>query len=405
MGSVIIIGGGAAGLAAGIAAASCGDRVTVLERMDRVGKKILATGNGRCNLMNTGERRFPGGAAFAEAVLEKCGVAEQTRFWQHIGLRMREEDGGRVYPVSGMASTVLDCLRFALEEQGAEITTGVQADDIEQSKHGFIVTAGEQRFRADRVIVAGGGCAQPKLGSNGSCYELLTRLGHTRTPLIPALTQIITDTAPIKGLAGVRVRCEVRITNGSEEKHRENGELLFADYGVTGVCVMQCARWAAPGDTLHIDLTRALGLSNGVVLRNELRLRRVEWVNRPLTDLLTGLCLPKLAQCLLQAAGVHQPAKRQCGSLNEKELNALVAVISDFCLSIRGVKGFDNAQVTAGGINPADFDPDTLSSRLAPGLHAAGEILDVDGDCGGFNLMFAFGSGILAGLNGRKASW
>ncbi len=405
MGNVIIIGGGAAGLAAAIAAAECGDQVTILERMDRVGRKLLATGNGRCNLMNTGDRRYPGGASFADAVLDACGVAEQTRFWQHIGLRMRQEDGGRVYPVSGMASTVLDCLRFAAEDLRVTTIVSANVNDIRPGKRGWTVMAGEEVYRADRVIVAGGGCAQPKLGSDGSCYDLLASAGHTRTRLLPALTQIVTDTAAIRGLSGVRVRGPVRITRGTHEKHAETGELLFADYGVTGVCVMQCARWAECGDILHINLTPALGFAHADELRGELQRRRRAWADRPLTDLFTGLCLPKLALALLHAAKLRDVPRRAVATLTDRELSALLAMIADFALEVKGVKGFDNAQVTAGGIRTEEFEPTACASRIAPGLHAAGEVLDVDGDCGGFNLMFAFGSGILAGLNGRRAPW
>ena len=235
MPSVIIIGGGAAGLAAAIAAAVSGDQVTLLERMDRVGKKILATGNGRCNLMNTGMRRYPGGAVFADAVLDRCGVAEQVRFWEYLGLRMRQEDGGRVYPVSGMASTVLDTLRLSLEALGVETVTSVHVTGIFKARHGWTVMAGEQKWKADRVIVAGGGCAQPKLGSDGSTWTLMTALGHRLVQPKPALSQVITDTAAIKGLSGIRARTTVRITNGNLEKYRETGELLFAD-AVRPIC-------------------------------------------------------------------------------------------------------------------------------------------------------------------------
>ncbi len=405
MGNVIIIGGGAAGMAAAIAAAECGDRVLVLERMDRVGKKILATGNGRCNLMNTGAARFPGGAALAEAVLARCGMAEQTRFWHHLGLRMREEDGGRVYPISGMSSTVLDCLRFTLDALGVETVVGAEVTNLSHGKRGWTVTAGEVTYRADRVIVAGGGCAQPKLGSNGSAFDLLKAQGHTLVKPRPALTQILTDTAAIKGLAGIRARTDVRITNGTYEKYREGGELLFADYGVTGVCVMQCARYAAPGDILHINLTRALGFADAAAFKQELHHRRTDWASRPQTELLMGLCVPKLAQALCQAAGLKDCQRASCGELTAAAIDRLAAQAADFTLAIKGVKGFDSAQVTAGGISSDEFALDTLASRIAPGLHAAGEVLDVDGDCGGFNLMFAFGSGILAGLNGRICPW
>ena len=403
MGTVIVIGGGAAGLAAAIAAAECGDQVTILERMDRVGKKILATGNGRCNLMNTGERRFPGGTAFADAVLDRCGVPEQTRFWQHIGLRMRQEDGGRVYPVSGMASSVLDALRFAADALGVETITGVHVTGLFKARHGWTVMSGEQKWKADRVIVAGGGCAQPKLGSDGSTWALLTALGHQMVEVKPALTQIITETAPIKGLSGIRVRTKVKITRYGQDVYAENGELLFADYGVTGVCVMQCARFAAAGDALHIDLTRAMGFEASDEFREELHRRRKEWANRSQSELLTGLCVPKLGNALFQTAGIIP--KGLCSQLSTGSIERLVNRANDFILSVEGVKGFDSAQVTAGGIAVDTFDPATMESHLALGIHAAGEVLDVDGDCGGFNLMFAFGSGLLAGLNGRGMPW
>ncbi len=405
MGTVLVIGGGAAGLAAAIAAAECGDRVTILERMDRVGKKILATGNGRCNLMNTGARRFPGGTALADAVLDRCGVPEQTRFWQHIGLRMRQEDGGRAYPVSGMASTVLDTLRFAAEALEVEIVTGVRVTGLFKARHGWTVMAGDEKWKAERVIVAGGGCAQPRLGSDGSAWPLLTALGHRLIPPKPALTQIITDTAAIRGLGGIRVRAEVTITSGERVKYRESGELLFADYGVTGVCVMQCARYAEPGDVLHIDLTRALGFETEDEFQQDLHRRRADWQTRRQSELLTGLCVPKLEQALFRAAGITNSQQCFCGELTAGQVRKLTAAAADFALPIRGVKGFDSAQVTAGGVAADEFDPQTLESELAPGVHAAGEVLDVDGDCGGFNLMFAFGSGILAGLNGREFPW
>jgi predicted Rossmann fold flavoprotein len=184
--------------------------------------------------------------------------------------------------------------------------------------------------------------------------------------------------------------------------YRESGELLFADYGVTGVCVMQCARYVQPGDTLHIDLIRAMGFENPEEIRSELHRRRTEWSMRPGDELLTGLCVPKLAQALMQTVGV-KPLR--CGALTAAEIDRLVDTAADFMLIVRGVKGFDSAQVTAGGIAAGEFRADTMESMLATGVHAAGEVLDVDGDCGGFNLMFAFGSGILAGLNGRVCPW
>lgn len=400
----LVIGGGAAGMAAAIAAGMCGDRVAVLERMDRVGRKLLATGNGRCNLMNTGPLRYPGGSGLAEAVLSRCGVEEQAAFWQHVGLSLREEDGGRVYPASGQASSVLDALRLALAACHADIETNVAVISIHSHTDHFTVASEGRAWKTRRVVAAGGGCAQPKLGSDGSAWELLAAFGHRLITPRPSLTQIVTDAAPIRGLSGIRVRCHVAVLDGGRALHEETGELLFADYGVSGVCVMQCARYAAPGTTLRIDLTGGMGFGSAVEAAKELRRRRALYATLPLEQLLTGLCVQRLASCLCQAAGIRWK-ERLMQSLSDREIDRLSRAIAGFDLTVRGVRGFDSAQVTAGGLDTGGFDPATLESRYQPGLHACGEMLDVDGDCGGYNLMFAFGSGLLAGLNGRQAPW
>ena len=392
---IVVIGGGAAGMAAAIEAARHGAKVTLLERMDRVGKKLLATGNGRCNLMNVGEACYPGGSAFARSVLDKCGVAEQTAFWQELGLRLRVEDGGRVYPASGQASTVLDALRLAMDNLGVEIVTGASVKDIRPGKRGFTVTADAGTWRGDRVILAGGGCAQPKLGSDGSLWAIAERLGHTLVQPKPALTQIMTDTLPIKGLSGIRVKAEVAVVKAGRVLHEESGEVLFADYGISGVCVMQCARFAAQGSVMRLNLLRGMGFEDARQAEGELLRRKAAWGSQPMEKLLTGLCVPRLAGSLCMEAGIRF-RDRLIGSLKDSEASALAQVLGAFMLPVKGVKGFDSAQVTAGGLNVREFDPATMASRLVPGLYAAGEMLDVDGTCGGFNLMFAFGSGLLA---------
>lgn len=392
---VIIIGGGAAGMAAAIVAAQRGARVTLLERMDRVGKKLLATGNGRCNLMNVGEPCYPGGEGFARQVLAQCGAKEQIAFWESLGLRLRVEDGGRVYPASGQASTVLDALRLALDNLRVRVLTGTAVEDIRPGKRGLTVKANGEMFRCDRLIAAGGGCAQPKLGSDGSLWPLMEALGHTVVKPRPALTQIITDTAPIKGLGGIRVKADVAVVKGSRVLHQETGEVLFADYGVSGVCVMQCARFAEKGSLIRLELLHGMGFADAAQARDELLRRRRQWRDQPMEKLLTGLCVPRLASALCQAAGIRWK-DRLIGSLKDGEADALAKTLAAFELPVKGVKGFDAAQVAAGGLRVDEFDSATMASRLVPGLYAAGEMLDVDGTCGGFNLMFAFGSGIIA---------
>ncbi len=398
-GTVIVVGGGAAGLAAAIAAAECGDRVIVLERMDRIGKKLLATGNGRCNLMNTARPRYRGGIAFAEDVLGLCGAREQWQFWHDHGLALREEEDGRVYPATGQAATVLDTLRFTLERLGVEIRTGVRMKGLDRNAQGWRVLTEHDSIPCGRVIVASGGKAQSKLGSDGSGYALLAAQGHRLVQPRPALTQIETDTSLIRGLTGIRVRAEVTVLRGDHPLHSEQGELLFADYGVSGICAMQCARWAEPGSMLSVNLVPAAESVSS--LTDDLRRRRLLWHDQPADRILCGLVLPRIADRVFEAADVA--ARGLCAAaIGDASLSRLAKTLTSFVLPVRGVRGFDSAQVTAGGISTEGFLPGTLESRHAAGLHAAGEVLDVDGDCGGFNLMFAFGSGILAGRNGRS---
>ena len=393
---IVVIGGGAAGMAAAIEAARHGAKVELLERMDRVGKKLLATGNGRCNLMNTGAPCYPGGEGFACAVLAKCGANEQTAFWHEVGLRLREEDGGRVYPASGQASTVLEALKLAMDNAGVKVRTGVKVQDIKPQKQGFTVVTDEGVWHYDKVILAGGGCAQPKLGSDGSLWPVMEQLGHTLVEPRPALTQIVTDTRYTKGLSGIRVKADVAVMKDGMTLHEETGEVLFTDYGISGVCVMQCARFAEKGSAICVRLLRGMGFDSRIQAENEFLRRRAAWNNQPMEQLMTGLCMPKLAGCLCMEAGIRF-RDRLIGSLTEEEANRLAGALENFTLRVEGIKGFESAQVTAGGLDVRDFDPQTMESKLVPGLYAAGEMLDVDGTCGGFNLMFAFGSGLIAG--------
>ena len=388
-------------MAAAIMAAEGGARVTVLERMDRVGKKPLATGNGRCNLMNRGRQSYPGGGDFARQVLARCGAAEQECFWRELGLRLREEDGGRVYPVSGQASSVLDALRLGMERAGVQTETGVAVDALRRGKGGFTIGAGDRQWQAERVILAGGGCAQPKLGSDGSLWPLAQAMGHHLRAPRPALTQITTDTAPIRGLDGIRVKAEVTAMRGGRVVHQEAGEVLFADYGVSGVCVMGTARYVDKGCTLRINMLPGMAFADGQEAQEEFMRRRTAWAGQPMDALLTGLCVPRLGAALCRQAGI-QWKDRRIGSLTRQEASALAETLGGFPLRVTGVKGFDTAQVTSGGLDTAEFFAETMASRLVPGLYAAGEMLDVDGACGGFNLMFAFGSGMLAGRSAAE---
>jgi len=414
MRQTLIIGGGAAGMAAAIAAAQAGDRVTVLERNRKPLKKLGVTGNGRGNLLNCGQPEYYGDLGFAQAVLAHMPYEEIAAFLEKTGIPLVEEDEGRMYPSSFLAASAVDALRHTAERLRVSILLNtrvthlvkrpkgsftarclrsIYAEDTQRksgkTKPGALIGEEPFEYAADRVIVAVGGAAAPMHGSDGASYGLLTAFGHTVTELRPALCALLTDKKPLAGLSGQRVRAALQLRDASgAELHRSCGEALFAEDGVSGIAAMQLSRFAVPGCTLHMDLRLSV-TGNACADVLPWLVQRAGACADP-HMLLTGAASPALAAALWRMSG-HAP------SLAADALEALARVIGDFSLTVTGTRGFESAQVTAGGVRCGDFDPSTMESRLCAGLYAAGEILDVDGGCGGFNLMFAFASGLLAG--------
>ena len=396
---VCIIGGGAAGLSAALSASHAGARVLILEAASRVGRKILASGNGRCNLANTRTAPYPGGGELARRVLAACPPERVLDFFHGLGLATAEEDGGRVYPACGHAAAVLDTLRAGLERQGVEVRCDCPVKGIAPAPGGFRLTvpAGMATAECRAAVAAFGGMAGGRLGHDGGPYRLLTALGHTLVPPRPALCPLETEKAAVKGLSGLRLPAILTLCRGGEPVEAAQGEMLFTDYGVSGVCVMELSRRAgeilAGGDTpeLYLDFSPMLGLEDRRYarlapqdpFRNVPRVRVLLEERRhrlPQEDVLLGLA-PRLLREKLRGQTDAQLARS----------------LSAMRLPVTGLRGMDQAQVTSGGISAGEFDPDTLASRRTPGLFAAGEALDVDGVCGGYNLQFAFASGLIAG--------
>ncbi|MBR3106319.1 MAG: aminoacetone oxidase family FAD-binding enzyme [Clostridia bacterium] len=399
MNDVMIIGGGAAGLTAALSASKQGAKTVVLEAAPRVGRKILASGNGRCNLANASALRYNGDTALAEAVLTACPVERVLRFFRGLGLMTVEEAGGRIYPACGQAAAVLDVLRLALERQGVDLICEAPVTKLEKTKAGFRVLTPRGVFEARSVVAAFGGMAGGKLGHDGGAYRLLTDLGHTLVPPRPALSALVTEKKAVKGLSGLRLPAKLTLCDGTKPIEADQGEALFTDYGVSGVCAMQLSRTAGKllstgkSPMLYLDFSPMLGLTPRIYDRVE---AGDPFINVPL--LLSCLkerqhTLPK--EALLTGLAPRLLAERLKGLPLPEMAKALAA----FPAPVIGVRGMENAQVTAGGIRGDEFDPKTLQSRLCPGLFAAGEALDVDGDCGGYNLQFAFASGLIAGEN------
>ena len=400
MAHILILGGGAAGLAAALAAAQTDPtaRVTVLERSPRPGKKLLATGNGRCNLtkLQLAPAHYHGEAPdFAAYALSRFDVDPTLAFFRGLGLLTVAEPGGRVYPLSDQAGSVVDVLRFALDEAGVAARPAFEVTDLRKTKRGFAVSSAEETLTAEKVILCAGGLAGGKLGGSMSGYQLLESLGHRRTALYPALVQVKTDPTFVRSLKGVRADAAVSLRRGKSVLAESRGEVQFTDFGVSGPAVFEVSRAAAAGKgglTVHLDLLRSLNSGETAAL---LRCRRADMPHLTTENLLTGVLHNRLGRTLVRYAGYDLTTPLP--ELAEADLQAIAAAVHDFALPVQGTLGFDGAQVTAGGIRTAEFDPQTLQSRLVPGLYAAGEVLDIDGDCGGYNLQWAWSSGNLAG--------
>ena len=404
MSKVAVIGGGASGMMAALTAAEDKENsVLLLERQQRVGRKLLATGNGRCNLSNTEltmQNYHGSDPAFAEHALRGFDPEKTLDFFRKLGLLTVTEPGGRAYPLSDSANSVVDILRFACAEVGVEIITSCPVLGIKKDGSKFLISAGEETIRTDKVIVACGGLAGGKLGGVKDGYELLGSLGHSRTALIPALVQVTTDPEYPRALKGIRADAEIELF--SEDRHicSARGELQFTEKGISGPVTFDISRAVASlGDkkgTVHIDFLADYPRNEVLSM---LRAKASAYGTLPCEELFTGLVHNRLGKMLLKYSGLR--GGKTMSELTEEELADAAGAAKDFRLRIKGTEGFDNAQVTAGGIRTSEFNPRTLESWIVPGLFACGEVLDIDGDCGGYNLQWAWASGRLAGKLGK----
>ncbi|MBQ9393294.1 MAG: aminoacetone oxidase family FAD-binding enzyme [Oscillospiraceae bacterium] len=395
--TVCVVGGGAAGMAAAITAAEQGRRVTLLERQSRVGRKLLSTGNGRCNLTNRAAvpgRHYHGAdGAFCGPALTDFGVEDTLAWFRRLGLLTAEEPDGRFYPRSNMASSVLDVLRFALQQRSITVVTGCTVQELSVKEHHFTITADTGIYHADAVILAAGGAAGAKVGGTMDGYRLAQQLGHRRTELFPALVQLKTDPTYPRSLKGVKAEAALTLRRQDGYLAATAGEVLFTEYGVSGPAVFDLSRAMAGAERAELTLDLLPELTEEETLL-WLTARQEAMAGQEAQSLLSGALHPRLGQVVCKACGFTAQAAQ---SLAEQDLRHIARTVHRFTLPVTGTCGFDQAQVTAGGLRTDDFDPATLQSRLVPGFYACGEVLDVDGDCGGFNLQWAWSSGRLAG--------
>lgn len=399
-----IIGGGASGMCAALAAAENeNNQVILFERQVRVGKKLLSTGNGRCNLTNKniGMDRYHGDDAyFAEAALTQFPVSNTLAWFCDLGLMTVEESTGRVYPYSDQANSVVDVLRFALNKSNIEVKTGCEVMKIRKNDEGFVLTTQEEEFFCDKVIVACGGLAGTKVGGGMAGYKLLKSMGHQVTRLRPSLVQLKSSWHGCTALKGVRANCRVQVLRDDKIFAESAGELQFTEYGLSGPVIFEVSRdvCQSAGNWLcRLDFLPEVTVQT---LHEMLASRRGMHILAE--DLLVGILHNRLGRVLVAAAGIV--GQKNAEAVTDGEIEELCRLIKSLEMELTEPMGMDCAQVTAGGAVTGEFDPDTMESRLVPGLYACGEVLDIDGDCGGFNLQWAWSSGTVAGRSAAEVT-
>ncbi|MEE0839247.1 MAG: aminoacetone oxidase family FAD-binding enzyme [Acutalibacteraceae bacterium] len=398
--NTVVIGGGAAGMCAAILIKRQlkNAEVLIVETLDRVCKKLIVTGNGRCNITNKylqlssyhGEN-----VNFCHNALTKYGYDFTEAFFESIGVPFYEGVDGKMYPFSLQASSVVDALRLEAQRLGVKTENGILVDKIIPQSSGFSVVHKNGEFICENVIVATGGMAGgDKLGCFGAGYKMLKELGFSFIPTTSSIVQLVTDTENIKAINGLKIDAEVSSFVDDKKIRTERGELLFTAFGISGPPVLQISRFAEKlkgNKTVKINMLPDLSYNDVISL---LKSRSEALKDRTAEFFFTGLFPKMIGHTLLKISGIRLTTP--VADFTDRDIRSLAESINKFTLTIFGTKGLLNAQVTAGGISTKDFDDTTMESKKYKGLYAVGEVLDIDGDCGGFNLQWAWSSAACA---------
>ena len=404
MKKIAIIGAGPAGMAAAITAARHGAEVTVFERNDIVGKKLLLTGNGRCNFTNVDVHAdyysFDEGSA-ADTVLNSLSTRDVCDYFADLGVLSMERKGG-LYPVTGQAGTIQNAFLQAMAQLGIEIVYNACIGEISGDKEQFVVHTNNKKMSFDAVILACGGKAAPKTGSDGFGYRLARGFGHTVTRTYPVLVQMQSDASGLKQIAGVRCYANVSALVNGKKVASDYGELQLTDYGLSGIPVFHLSRFLSKETEEGMDCEIAVDFLpqiSGEALEAFVKKRINDLKGYTIKDFITGLVHNKLADYILKM--LKMDAEYTVVPEDKEMIMKLLTAMKDWRFSITGHKGFENAQVTKGGVVLDEIDGN-MESKLVKGLFFAGEMVDVDADCGGYNLHWAFASGIKAGEMAAK---
>ena len=394
---IAVIGAGASGTVAAISAKKVNNKLSVvlLEALPKIGKKLLATGNGRCNLTNLTANTESYNTVAVSAVMEACPPKKTVEFFSSIGLECVSDGESRVYPMSNTATGVLDCLRFEAERLGIEVLTDTKVTSVRKNKSYFIVN---DSIECRKVIVATGGKAAPSQGSDGSGYPIIKSFGHTVTQLYPGLVQL-TVKENLKFLKGIRVKAAVSLKDKNGRKLDESeGEVLFADYGLSGISIMDVSRSVRENNCI-CSLDILPDMKKEAVYEFVIKAKKRN-PSLLLEDALCGILPKKVGYLIIKNSGFRQDITLR--ELKNEEINKFVYNMKNCCFTVTGTRGFDSAQITVGGVSTDEFDMKTLESKKISGLYCTGELFDVDAPCGGFNLQWAWASGIVAGSSAAE---
>lgn len=407
MSKVLIIGGGAAGMMAAISAAESGKSVELFEKNEKLGKKLFITGKGRCNITNAADLEdfFPAVTSnpkFLYSAFYSFTNEQVIALFERLGVRTKVERGGRVFPVSDHSSDVIQALRGEMDRLGVNVHLRAEVKNLiidERAAKGVTLSDGRKVY-GDAVIVATGGISYPSTGSTGDGYRFAGKCGHKVTELSPSLVPMEVKEWYAGELMGLSLRnIEIRITDGKKKMYQEFGEMLFTHYGVTGPVILSASsivgnRLKDKELTLHIDLKPALTeeqLDKRVLREFEAN------HNRQFKNAVDSLFPAKLRPVMVELSGI--PEEKKVHEITKEERLRFVRLIKDFTMTLTGLRGFNEAIITKGGVSVKEIDPGTMESKLVKGLYFAGEVLDLDAVTGGYNLQIAWSTGYLAGMN------
>ena len=399
---VIIIGGGASGLVSAIVAARRGHQVDILEKNDRVGKKILATGNGRCNYTNlniSSYNYYSKNKEIVDVLLEKFSPERIVGFFKELGIQEYVDETGKIYPNSLQASSVLDVLRMECKYLGVKEICNSEVVNISKQDDKFKIKTTEDNYTCDKVVAAFGGKARPQLSSEGTGYSIMKELGHSIIPIFPGLVQLKLENNYLKRISGIKIEGEISVEIDGDDIKRDFGEILFTNYGISGPPVLQLSRHCIEMIEKNKDVVIKLDIFPKYDKNELFQLLENRFINmkyKNIRESFIGLINKGLIDVILKESSIEK-TNISGTKFKTKDIYKIVNTLKEWKFKVLGPYYWEHAQITVGGTNTKEIDPKTMESRIIKGLYITGELMDVDGDCGGYNLHWAWATGYTAG--------